>query len=375
MIKIVLKGYYGFGNLGDDILMLVSCKILKEIFPKSHLIIATAGTNTNYIIPFTEGLVKEVITLSPEPEADLVVHGGGGTYYDYKSGNIFYFFLNRIIDQVGIIAVSKCLNVYRQLKGWPPNTNTKRVALGVGIGSFTRSSKKYYHKMSELSKFDMIFPRDKKSFQLLSEKQLKGKIIQGADLAFYKEHWLPNVLISETIPAKSIGLVLKSWNDEFNYLSTLHQLAKDLEEEGHTVTIYTFEKPHDKEVPVYFSDFRVVQWSPNSMTLYQYIEALQGNSLLVTSRAHGVVLGAALGIPSICIGIEPKLLSFSKMFPSSTSYATIPISSEKLHQMVIQGLSVKKEKVNLDFENNRDQMFNFMLKFKNLLRSDEYGLD
>lgn len=370
MNRIVLKGYYGFGNLGDDILMKVSSRLLKEMFPKSFLSVASAGNNCDYILPFTDGHVDEVIPLTPEPKADLVVHGGGGTYFDFNEGTILHYLLNSAIDLVGIYTFSKGLDAYRIIKRWPSNSTTKRVALSIGIGSFTSSSKKYYHKMAELAKFDMILPRDYFSYQFLKKIYINGSIIPGTDLAFFKEYWIPPELSPVESKRRSIGFVLKTWTDDCDYLTIIHQVANALDEEGFEVSVFTFEKDHDRHIQQRFHNFRVFSWCPVSTSLHQYLGILMQNALLVTSRAHGAILGAALGIPAICIGIEPKLLSVAKMFPQSGSYIKLPLTFEELYNSIKDGLKEKVEKVEkvkLDFEYNRIVLLNSIMEFKRLL--------
>jgi len=267
---------------------------------------------------------------------------------------------------MGIYTFSQGLDAYRKIKGWPSNSTTKRAALGVGIGSFTSSSKKYYHKMAELAKFDMILPRDHFSYQFL-KKNINASIVPGADLAFFKEYWIPSELPSVEPKRKSIGFVLKQWNDDCDYLAVIHQVAKALDEEGFEVSVFTFEKDHDKHIEQRFNNFRVFSWCPGTIPLHQYLGILMQKSLLVTSRAHGAILGAAFGIPAICIGIEPKLLSVAKMFPHSGSYIKLPLTFEELYNSVKDGLKVKAEKVKLDFEYNRIVLLNSIMEFKRLL--------
>lgn len=76
--KVLLKGYYGFGNLGDDVLMVTSYNYLKKIFPKDSIYILARGGNTGYV----QCLVPEAhVVSSIEGEAELIVHGGGGVFF------------------------------------------------------------------------------------------------------------------------------------------------------------------------------------------------------------------------------------------------------------------------------------------------------
>ncbi len=375
MNRIILKGYYGYGNLGDDILMKVSSRLLKQMYPHCYLSVVSACKNCDYILPFTDGMVEEVIPLSPEPKADLVVHGGGGTYFDFDKGTILYYLLNSGIDLMGINIFGKGLNTYRKLKGWPSNSSANRAALGVGIGTFTSSSKKYYYKMAELSNFDLILPRDHFSYRFLKKKNVKGTVIPATDLAFLKEFWIPSGKSLIRPNRRSVGFVLRSWNDDSDYLTVVQQVAKALDKEGYKVSIFNFEKAHDRHIEQRFQDFNIFTWCPNTTSLDQYLEILTQNSLLVTSRAHGAILGAAFGIPSVCIGIEPKLLSVAKMFPLSGSYVGFTLTFKELYNSVKEGLKVKTENVNLDFENNRRVLLSSLKEFKRLLEHKNNGLD
>ena len=46
-LTILLKGYYGFGNLGDDLLMQINYQILKEACPNSEIDIFSNNTHSN----------------------------------------------------------------------------------------------------------------------------------------------------------------------------------------------------------------------------------------------------------------------------------------------------------------------------------------
>ena len=366
MNRVVLKGYYGYGNLGDDILMLVSARLMEEFYPNSSVCVASAGNNTTYIMPFSDWIVTEVVPYAPEPKADMIVHGGGGTYYDFEEGNMAYYLLNRSIELVGTKLFRKVLEAYRKLKGWPSNRGTKRIAIGIGIGTFTSSSKKYYHKIAELSNFDLLVPRDPMSYQFLNQSSINGIVLPGSDLAFLTEYWLPKGL-NGAKREKNIGFILKNCND-VDHLNIIREVLKMLNKDGFNISIFIFEKNHDMAIERQFRDFPIFKWLPESISLSDYLESLNKNSLLVTSRAHGAIIGSALGIPSVCIGIEPKLEVMAKTLPLSSLYVPLPLTIQDLHQTIMEGLNLKMEKVRLDFDQNVIFIKEAVEEIKNQLR-------
>lgn len=372
MTRIVLKGYYGFGNLGDDILLMVSARLLKTIFPESFLIVASASNKYQYLMEFCEA-IDEVVPLSPEPKADLVFHGGGGTYYDYNHGGVFYWLLNFIIDLIGYDKIRNLIVVYRSIKGWPPNQNAIRVAMGIGVGSFTKSSSKYYHKITELSRFDLIVPREGLSFKALKKLQVNKNVVIGGDLAFLRDYWLPPGLPARK-SGRTIGFVLKSWDRDTSYLEIVQQVATVLRREGYSVAIFIFEESQDAVLVRHFNGLEVFSWRPDIVSLSFYLEKLSQASLLVTSRAHGAILGAAFGIPAVLLGIEPKLYQIAGMFPNSASYVPLPLTFENLYRNVIKGLRVTSLQVNSDFEQNRMSCTRAIDDFKIMLQENGYAL-
>ncbi len=368
MKKILLKGYYGFGNLGDDLLLLTCSRWLKQLFPEAQLLVATASNRAGYLISFTNGVVENVEPLSPEPQADLVVHGGGGTYYDYQGGNFPSFLLNRVIDLFGHRFFRNGLYVYRRIKGWPANPQYGRIALGVGIGNFTAGSGKYYQKISELNGFNIILPRDNQSFEALSRMNLPGRIIPSSDLAFMEEHWISEFNVHERA-AKNIGFILKKWDASHGYIDPIIKVARKLKEQGYSISIFLFEKEHDFALRKIFEEFQIFEWDPAKYLLSEYMQILAKNSIVITSRAHGAIISAALGIPSICIGIEPKLHQIATLFKSSASYIAVPMTGDKLYEMITTTSKIKQGAIQKDYIENRSRLIKSLEEVEQYLKS------
>ena len=349
--------------------MLTSVSWLKQLFPDCDLYVATASKNPDYILPFTDGLVKGILPIAPEPPADLVVHGGGGTFYDYQSGGLTYLLLNRLIGMIGVASFRRGLTHYRQLKGWSYNKDTRRVALGIGVSTFTSDSKKYYHKVAELSSLEFILPRDPHSLRILKGMRLPGRLIQSSDLAFLEGYWLPADLRRHG-NRENIGFVIKNWPNDNGYLQLLKKAASLLQDQGYTVTIYLFERTHDSPIKTLFKGFDIEEWCPRSRSLNNYLQSLATNNLLVTSRAHGAIIGAALNIPAICVGIEPKLDQIVKVFPQSGQYVSVKSSLTDLYDKIMMGLATPISKVQADFNENNRIVLDSLNKLKYLMLNE-----
>lgn len=169
--KIVVKGYYGFRNLGDDILMLVSYRLAKELFPSHKIVVCSNNSNPLYISDF----LGESVTLVKDHdklEAEWIINGGGGVYFDFKKGKLKYFLLNKFIHLIGFYSFRSIYLAYRQWKRNPGLTSIHKVGWGIGIGSYTASSQKFFSDIVSLSNFDFLLLRDQDSLKQVEKYKL-----------------------------------------------------------------------------------------------------------------------------------------------------------------------------------------------------------
>ncbi len=370
-MKILLRGYYGFGNLGDDILMITSAKLLKQIFPKSKVMVMSASTKAGYIIPLLEENIDELLEYGKEPVVDLVVHGGGGTYYDFDGGPSMYKILNFLIDAIGIKNWARLYSLYRRLKGWQIPKDAMRIGIGLGIDKFTESSKKYYYKMSELYQFDLLYVRDKRSWGYVKNRGLNNNVYLSTDLAFMKELWLPKSVKNLT-EREGIVFILKNTGQN-NYLQTIQSAIARLKKKGYKITMLFFERDHDLPICNNFGSELSFVWEPKKIRLQEYLKILAGQRLVITSRAHGAILAGAFDIPAICLGVEPKMEAIRGMFPNSGSLLRVPFSEHELILAIDNGMSVDKEDVTKDFVMNQEIMLRDTKRIKRKLIEYELG--
>lgn len=318
--KILIQGYYGFENIGDDILMLITYNIVTEKYPEAEISVFSNAKNNEYIDQLI-GKKLDRYNSETEGEFDLVVHGGGGVFFDFSIGGTKQKLMNTTIKAMGKNTYSSLYPKLRKWAGKPTKINTKsRVGLALGIGTFTNSSAKYWHALPLLHSFNHLVVRDKESIDNLKTLGYKGSVEQSTDMAFLTSRWLPEIRTSEPTP-KSIAVILKDWvfNDQ-RHIRIFQAHLTAIENAGFAVTFYSFCPPKDQFfIELFKPKYTVHEWDPNEMDLESYIGKLCRHQVVVTSRAHGCLISACLGIPPVCIEIEPKLRMFAEMFPEGAS--------------------------------------------------------
>jgi polysaccharide pyruvyl transferase WcaK-like protein len=330
--KVVLQGYYGYGNLGDDVLMLTAYGWVKENFPTHEILICSDSPHADYIPRLTGDQVKTVRS-NENIHADWIIHGGGGIYFDFKEGSKKSLALNKIIRLTGFQSFRSMYRLYRNMRGNSGITATRRAGLGIGIGTYTASSRRFYGDIVPLAEYDFLMVRDTESAEHFKALKLKAEVLVSTDLAFLQKYWKG----SYGAPSgKKVGFILRDWIYDGNrYFGVMRSVADQLIAEGYDVRFYSFDKIADKHyISEFSSRYPVITWDPYQHSIGFFLGELANCSLLITSRAHGAILSACIGVPSVCLGIEPKLEKISLMLKRSSVLVKQPFISENIIDLI-----------------------------------------
>lgn len=348
-MKILLKGYYGFGNFGDDILMITSFKMIETLCPNSTLyIFSNFNTNLrgfdrqadyNHYIYRLLGSRPELIDWTYRGKMDLLVDGGGGVYFDSDEGPWWLAGRNWLLMRFGIANLYLLDRVLRRLTFRPKRlTHQRRIGLGLGIGRYTAGSRLFYDHMVELGTYDALYVRDDVSLKLLQDFKLQVKKRVITDMAFLAQYWLPKevtVSFDKTFRG-NIGIVLMDWQvDSEEFFREAMRFAEESREKEYQVTFFSFDENHDRQYIRFFREYEhFVLWQPNAMSLPDFLQVLARQDVLITARAHGAIIGAQLGAVPVCLGRTEKLRIVAGMFPSLDLLIKEPIRREDLHACV-----------------------------------------
>lgn len=325
MKKILLAGYYGYGNLGDEAIL----EMFLEIFDKSNNIKevtvlsgntkeTTSRYNVNSINRYNiPDLIKQIISV------DALVFCGGSLLQDVTSKRSIMYYLS-------LIKIAKLFN-------------KKVYLLSQGIGPINHKNiKKRASKI--LQSVDFITVRDYRSLDLLISMGIdKNKIKFSADpvIALCSD----NKDISEQINNK-VCFSLRNWK-EFDFTDEICEVVNKLYNVGIESTFMCFHHNLDislhDEIKDKLGD--KAKFITHRLNTTEAMDIIKKMDLLVGVRLHSLILAASAYVPIIALSYDPKIDEFLKCL-NLTSYMNInsdtSINVDNLYNEIMYNIDNKK---------------------------------
>jgi polysaccharide pyruvyl transferase CsaB len=305
-MKIFLFGYYGFKNLGDELLLIKILEDLQKVVPQAKFYIWTSDPN------FTENFLKEFLvksvyrdnpedTVSAIKNSDIVILGGGGIIQEYYGINVVDLFRNfgkgvasyAIPPLIGKIFKKK---VFYWCLGHSPVITDEAI-------SFSR----FFYSLA-----DVITLRDEYSFSTLKEliKEEKTSIYLDVDP-------LLDLDLSKYLKEpkeKILGVSLRSWFNNKFLIEKVSQALNELLKEDKDLKLFLI--PFDLNLDIeiiealknYFPSDRL--YSFEIKTLEDVIEALSQCKFFLGMRLHSLILAYKLNKPFLTLSYDVKTEEF-----------------------------------------------------------------
>jgi len=324
-MKVVISGYYGFGNIGDEAILSVSINLLRSLLPTVEITVLSAKAEKTASLFQVKAISRNDFSLiaSEVKKADLFISGGGGLLQDVTSRRSLYYYL-------ALISLAQYYKVPTLL-------------LAQGVGPLTsKSSLKLLSLV--LKGVKSISVRDKSSAILLNNLGYTGKLLLTADLAFLLK---PDYLRGSRVLEK-----LNIHNKPYLFLSPSRALDSPSKVESAIQTVLFLKEEYGLEilvVPFYprHDHFALELIKSRLKDRAHYIEdcfepevalALVGKSeMVVSSRLHPIISAAITEVPFLGISYDPKIdnlanelgegltLQLSKVNPADMIYNSIKI--------------------------------------------------
>jgi polysaccharide pyruvyl transferase CsaB len=305
---VVLSGYYGFDNAGDEAVLYSIIKELRRLKPELKIIVLS---NNPVKTKFTFGV--EAVTrwhlpsvVSVIREASLLISGGGSLLQDVTGPKSIIYYL-------GVVGIAQAMRVptffYSQ-----------------GIGPVTGLlGKKLIPLVAD--RVDKITVRDNQSARLLESLGVtKPKVIITPDPVLGIDPEGVNLSRGEKLLGPlgegslgRIGLTLRDWPGMEELLPSLAKWCNDCASQGWEIVIMPFHLPEDRVLGERllnimaqernFSQEKCVILEGGYLT-EEYLSIIGNLDFLISMRLHGLIMAGVMGVPMAGISYDPKVDAF-----------------------------------------------------------------
>lgn len=267
-MKVVISGYYGHGNFGDEAIL----EVIKKDFEGSEIIVLSKIPNFKAIY-----------------ECDLFISGGGSLLQDVTSLKSLLYYLGLLY--LAIILKKKTM-LYSQGIG-PINS-----VLGEKLTSFV------------LKKADQVYVRDQESADFIKELGVDSVVTSDPVWAL---DYTPSKIEKTGI---NVGIQLRKWKalskKKLEILAdVINSTFKDQDVVINLISL------QDKSDPEVLNNFKEMLDSAqvkiiSGLSIEQTIDYLAGMDCLIAMRYHACLISAKYGVPFLSITYDPKVKNLAK---------------------------------------------------------------
>lgn len=322
--SILLSGYFGFDNGGDEAVLSAVVKMLRDILPDVPLIALSADpaktekANRQYDLNAIDRRNLKIIKNELQ-HAALFISGGGSLFQDVTSVRSVYYYASmlNLAAKAGVPAV-----VLAQGLG-PLNTFLGR--------RLTRKA---------MAKCEFLSWRDAESLNLAVKIGLpKEKMILTCDPVL---NWNPDYA-AKSSGGNRVLIAVRPWQNFAD--SEIVRAADLLLADGYEVLLLPFQKNVDEDLANKINDAlankcRVLPYA-GPLQLYGEIASAD---FLVGMRLHSLIMAKGAGTACAAISYDPKIDSFAKREQIEVLGTAENIKAEDIVKAVKSGCSKPAEK-------------------------------
>ena len=289
---VVISGYYGFGNAGDESVLDGIVKLLKENREEDVVVLTSDIEYTKEHHPTTTPIsrynIPEIIKYLKQ--ADLFITGGGSLLQNVTSNKSLMYYL-------GIIKLAQ-------------KFCDRCVMFSQGVGPI-KGVKWLQASMETVSKLDYVSVRDADSYNLLFNLGIMAELT--TDPAFFCDNDIDGAnSILEKYGMKDkpyVALSIRHYKDD-KWQRTLSKALDDIVERYPDITFLNipFQAPDDFiDLPLQHKENIVSITEPLSFRTVKALISL--SDLVIGVRLHSLIFASAGSVPFITLNYDPKNLA------------------------------------------------------------------
>lgn len=322
--EVMVLGYYGFGNWGDEATLSAIIDMIRQVSYKTRINVLSYNGNETYRAYGVNGISRNdyIKILAAIKRCDIVICGGGTILQDVTSSRSLYYYLLVI---------------------WLAKKYNKKIAFfSNGFGPITKN-KELTSKVCNQA--NDIIVRDEKSKAMMLEMGINKKIYVSTDIVFNFEK-TPNIK-----KKKKIAVSLRPWKYSKNFVEQISKAINNLIDKGYYIDFISLHKNTDEKVLKQVIDKidrkdRVCLYKSNSYR--QVMDRIGQSRIMIGMRLHANIFALINDMPIITINYDPKIEALANDFNQPIIY----IDDDDICKTIVK--SVK------DIEQNYDNKVEFI---------------
>lgn len=324
MKRILLAGYYGFGNLGDEAILEMALEQILQITDRENITILSGNkeaTAKKYNID-TIDRYNVLSILWKLKYSDAIVFGGGSLLQDITSKRSIYYYLF-------LIRFAKLMN-------------NKIIMLSQGIGPIINENSKSA-VASTLKLVDYITVRDKHSKEYLEDLGVDSEKI------FLSTDPVINLKSGESISKKQddpkrVCFSLRNWKNADVSTKIVH-VAEKLINDGIECCFIPFYYNEDllliEEVEKNLGDKAV--YYKERLTTTDAFDIIKNMDVMVGVRLHSLIFAAAANVPFVAVSYDHKVDHFANSVNMNVSCRIDNIDPVQLYGEIVKKIENEDE--------------------------------
>lgn len=324
--NILICGYYGFDNAGDEAVLFSILRDLRTVLGEDIDITVLSNdvqtTEERYKVKAVNRWGKRGL-LEAIKACDLFISGGGSLLQDVTSKNGILYYL-------GLIAVAKYYKkpvlIYAQ-----------------GIGPIN-SSRNRFLTAKLLNKASGITVRDKESADELQAMGVNKAIVVTADPVLSVGRYGADPTAGKEIlrhygwdeEKKTLAVSLRPWANEQKFVEQVAIACVQMQREGWQLVFLPMQQKQDEKISEEAA-FKVKELSgempiviKEQLIPSEVISVLQNADMVLGMRLHALIIGAALSKPVVGIEYDPKISAFMDSIKNPSYEPLRDVQAEEL---------------------------------------------
>lgn len=303
MNKIVISGYYGFANAGDEAMLTSIVRALRGVQPEIDLTVISgnpaetaAKHNVKSIYRFNFFKIYNAVK-----NADMLLSGGGSLLQDVTSLRSLFYYLF-------IISMGK----------W---AGKKVMLYSHGIGPIRNTLAR---KLTRIvcGKADLITVRDADSEAELLKMGVSAKnILVTADSVLalpVADKAIGQKLLAENgidVKKPVLGISIRPWAGDVNCFKVIAAALKQFKQKHDAqIVLLPLQYPADLKSCALLSDFlkdeNGIFFLDKPFNTEEFLSLIGNFKLLLGMRLHALVFAAVMKVPVLAISYDPKVDAF-----------------------------------------------------------------